>query len=149
MARTANPYANDTEWGFDKQMAPGTGGRGGGGAGNGSDNPAPQAKQCWGGSGGSGCVIIKAQYTVSDSFAATGGTNQPNGIVSGSYTYHVFADDGNFVVSSGSKSIDFLIVAGAAVVRINKVVAVVLVVLYMVHQSYWQRNISCYCWYWW
>ena len=112
MARTANPYANDTEWGFDKQMAPGTGGRGGGGAGNGSDNPAPQAKQCWGGSGGSGCVIIKAQYTVSDSFAATGGTNQPNGIVSGSYTYHVFADDGNFVVSSGSKSIDFLIVAG-------------------------------------
>ena len=36
---------------------------------------------CHGGSGGSGCVIIKAQYTVSDSFAATGGTNQPNGIV--------------------------------------------------------------------
>ena len=113
MDRTANPSPNTTTWGFDKQMAPGTGGRGGGGAGNGSDNPAPQAKQCWGGSGGSGCVIIKAQYTTSDgTFAATGGTNQPNGIVSGSYTYHVFADSGNFVVSSGSKSIDFLIVAG-------------------------------------
>ena len=113
MDRTANPHPNTTTWGFDKFMAPGTGGRGGGGAGNGSDNPAPQAKQCWGGSGGSGCVIIKAQYTTLDgTFAATGGTNQPNGIVSGSYTYHVFADDGNFVISSGSKSIDFLIVAG-------------------------------------
>ena len=113
MDRTANPYPNTTTWGFDKFMAPGTGGRGGGGAGNGSDNPSPQTKQCWGGSGGSGCVIIKAQYTTFDgTFAATGGTNQPNGIVSGSYTYHVFADDGNFVVSSGSKSIDFLIVGG-------------------------------------
>ena len=112
MARTANPHPNTTEWGLDKTMAPGVGGRGGGGAGNGSDSPSPQIRMCHGGSGGSGCVIIKAQYTVSDSFAATGGTNQPNGIVSGSYTYHVFADDGNFVVSSGSKSIDFLIVAG-------------------------------------
>jgi len=113
MSRTANPFPNSTTWGFDKSMAPGTGGRGGGGCGNGSDNPAPQVKQCWGGSGGSGCVIIKAQYEASaGTFAATGGTNQPNGIVIGSHTYHVFADDGNFVVSSGSKSIDFLIAAG-------------------------------------
>ena len=112
MARTANPHPNTTTWGLNKTMAPGVGGRGGGGAGNGSDSPSPQIRMCHGGSGGSGCVIIKAQYTVSDSFAATGGTNQPNGIVSGSYTYHVFADDGNFVVASGSKSIDFLIVAG-------------------------------------
>ena len=112
MTRTANPHPNTTTWGLDKTMAPGVGGRGGGGSGNGSDAPSPQARMCHGGSGGSGCVIIKAQYTVSDSFAATGGTNQPNGIVSGSYTYHVFADDGNFVVASGSKSIDFLIVAG-------------------------------------
>ena len=113
MSRTANPFPNSTTWGVDKSMAPGTGGRGGGGSGNGSDNPAPQPRQCWGGSGGSGCVIIKAQYTSPDgTFAATGGTNQPNGISVGSYTYHVFADDGNFVVSSGTKAIDFLIVAG-------------------------------------
>ena len=35
MARTANPHPNTTEWGLDKTMAPGVGGRGGGGAGNG------------------------------------------------------------------------------------------------------------------
>ena len=44
-------------------------------------------------------------------FDATGG----NEIVTvGSYKYHVFTSNGNFVVSSGSKSIDVMSCAGGA-----------------------------------
>ena len=107
-----NPYANDTEWGFDKQMAPGTGGRGGGGAGNGSDNPAPQAKQCWGGSGGSGCVIIKHNTLLVIVLLLQ--VEQINlmvlSLVRTPIMFLLIMAISSYY--SGSKSIDFLIVAG-------------------------------------
>ena len=49
-----------------------------------------------------------AWFNLSNEFEATGGTTT----IVGSYTYHTFTSDGNFVVSNASKSIEFLLVAG-------------------------------------
>ena len=50
---------------------------------------------------------------ISGTFSASGGTTTAAGITPGNgYRYHVFTSPGNFVVSSGTKSIDVLIVAG-------------------------------------
>lgn len=56
-------------------------------------------------------MTIQQMLFTGGSFKATGGVVTTDG----TYTYHTFTSDGNFVVESGSKNIDYLIVgAGGA-----------------------------------
>lgn len=56
----------------------------------------------------SGQYRLSGELTVPPPFAATGGTIT----TAGDYTYHTFTTSGTFAVTSGSRDIDYLVVAG-------------------------------------